>query len=225
MNNNIFVPGIKRLEAQLAAVKPSDKSAAKPGDPTLAAASSSEPMIDGAGMMAMQNSYYSPDNAKLSDAAREAQKKQILDEANYFGIPEKQQREYQKSREQTMRNWLRAAEMPSPAPNGHYLRLFGQSDRETIENSNNEASVPQALALMNSELLPQILQKYSALGLTIAKAQYPDDKLEAAYVTLFSRKPSKAEKEAWNKAQDKGMTQIEDLIFAMMNTQQFIFIQ
>ena len=44
---------------------------------------------------------------------------------------------------------MRAAEIESPAPRGHYLREFGQSDREMIENSNSDASVPQALALMN----------------------------------------------------------------------------
>ena len=53
-----------------------------------------------------------------------------------------------------------------------------------------------------------------------------DEQLEAAYVTLFSRKPTANEKAVWGKAQDNGQTtQIEDLIFALMNTQQFIFIQ
>ncbi len=223
VNNNIFVPGIKRLEAQQASLKPGEKATGKPGDPVIAAAGGE--MMNGETMMnAMQS--YAPNDGKPSEAVREAQQKQILDEARYFGIPEKQQKDYARSRERTMREWLRASEMNSPAPNGHYLRLFGQSDRETIENTNSDATVPQALALMNSDLLPKILDKHSALGLILARAQYPDEQLEAAYITLFSRKPTANEKAAWSKAQDNGQTtQIEDLIFALMNTQQFIFIQ
>jgi hypothetical protein len=113
----------------------------------------------------------------------------------------------------------------SPAPRGHYLREFGQSDRETIENANNEASVPQALALMNGQLLPQILSKYSQLMLTLSRAPYPDDKVDAAYMTLLSRKPTSKEKATWLKAQDSNLTSMEDLVFSLLNTQQFIFIQ
>ena len=37
---------------------------------------------------------------------------------------------------------VRAAELPSPAPNGHFLRMFGQSDRDTIENASVQPTVP-----------------------------------------------------------------------------------
>ncbi len=46
----------------------------------------------------------------------------------------------------------RASEIASPAPAGHFLREFGQSDRETIENANLEPAVTQALSLMNGFL-------------------------------------------------------------------------
>lgn len=149
----------------------------------------------------------------------------LTEEADFYGIPEKDRRNYYRDREGVNRNWLRAAELESPAPRGHYLREFGQSDRETIENANNEASVPQALAMMNGQLLPQILSKHSQLMLTVNKAQYPDDKVEAIYKTVLSRKPTTREKEAWLKAQDSGLTNMEDLVFSLLNTQQFIFIQ
>jgi hypothetical protein len=134
-------------------------------------------------------------------------------------------KDYFRARAEQSRNWLRSAEVESPAPRGHYLREFGQSDRETIENANNEASVPQALAMMNGQLLPQILSKYSQLMMTLSKAPYPDDKVDAAYTTLLSRKPTAKEKATWLKAQDSGLSSTEDLIFALLNTQQFIFIQ
>lgn len=158
----------------------------------------------------------------VSDKIRAA----YAEEADFFDITnEKERRAYISTREQISRNTLRAAELESPAPRGHYLREFGQSDRETIENANNEASVPQALAMMNGSLLPQITSPFSQLMLTVRKAQYPDDKVEAAYMTILSRKPTAKEKEAWLKAQESGLSGMDDLVFALLNTQQFIFIQ
>jgi hypothetical protein len=162
------------------------------------------------------------DEIKAEQDAREAVWKE---EAAFFNVPDKELKFYLRSRSDQVRNWLRSAEIESPAPRGHYLREFGQSDRETIENANHEASVPQALAMMNGQLLPQILGRYSQLMLTVSKAQYPDDKVEAVYETILSRKPTAHEKEVWLKAQDGGLTSVEDLIYALLNTQQFIFIQ
>jgi hypothetical protein len=79
--------------------------------------------------------------------------------------------------------------------------------------------------MMNGSLLPQLLDRFSQLMLTMRKAQYPDDKVEAAYMTILSRKPSTNEKAAWLKAQDNGLQDIQDLVFSLLNTQQFIFIQ
>ena len=159
-------------------------------------------------------------------AAADAREATYKEEAQFFGITDpKELKSFFRSREEQGRSWLRAAEVESPAPRGHYLREFGQSDRETIENANNEASVPQALAMMNGQLLPQIISKYSQLMLTVSKAQYPDDKVEAAYMTLLTRKPTAREKQVWLEAQDKGLSSMEDLIFSLLNTQQFIFIQ
>ncbi|MCP4850101.1 MAG: DUF1549 domain-containing protein, partial [Verrucomicrobiaceae bacterium] len=37
-----------------------------------------------------------------------------------------------------LRNYVRASEIVSPAPDGHFLRIFGQSDRTLIENANDK---------------------------------------------------------------------------------------
>lgn len=63
-----------------------------------------------------------------------------------------------------------------------------------IENSNSDASVPQALALMNGELMPQILHRYSQLMLTVGRAHSADEKIDAAYMAVLSRKPTAREK-------------------------------
>jgi hypothetical protein len=170
------------------------------------------------------------DRPKKSDeeqkAEREQQIKAYTEEAQYFGINDpKTQKNYFKYRSEQMRNWLRSAEIDSPAPRGHYLREFGQSDRETVENANREASVPQALAMMNGSLLPEMLGNFSQLMLSVSRAKYPDDQVNAIYMTLLSRKPTAKEKEAWLQSQDKGLNDVKDLIYALLNTQQFIFIQ
>lgn len=129
---------------------------------------------------------------------------------------------YLKSRRAQAKDWPRAAELDSPAPRGHYLREFGQSDRDLIENANSEASMPQALVLMNSELFEAILKPHTQLRLNLAAAKYPDDQLAAIYLTLLSRLPTEAEKTAWAKS---GLSSPEDLVFALINTQQFIFVR
>jgi hypothetical protein len=56
---------------------------------------------------------------------------------------------------------LRAADLRSPAPNGHFLREFGQSDRELVENANEGASVGQALMLLNGKTFTHLMNRYT----------------------------------------------------------------
>ena len=82
--------------------------------------------------------------------------------------------------------------------------------------------MPQALVLMNSELFQSILKPHTQLSLNLAGAKDPDDQLVAIYLTLLSSQPTAAEKDAWTRS---GLTNPEDLIYALLNTQQFIFIK
>jgi hypothetical protein len=234
VNDNIYVPAVMKLAAKVNGdAKPAPAKESGKEDPVVAQNDSSMMMN---GMMGGGASNYERIKVKGYDlsektpeqqaAERAAQEAVYREEAEFYGITDvKQQRDYLNFRRGITRNWLRSAELPSPAPRGHYLREFGQSDRETIENANYDASVPQVLALMNSQLLPQVLERYSQLMLTVNKAPYPDDKVDAIYMTLLSRKPTTAEKEKWIKAQEKGLTDFEDLVYALINTQQFVFIQ
>lgn len=165
--------------------------------------------------------YQPPDR----NAETAAQTQLFLADAVRVGIPPPQHDVYVKHRQSMMRLWPRAAEIDSPAPAGHPLREFGQSDREFVENANHDASVPQALVLINGQMLPNILNSWSQVMLAVKQARYPDDKIEAVYITLLSRKPTAEEMAAWAKAQSQGLNTIQDLLYALLNSQQFIFIQ
>jgi hypothetical protein len=153
-------------------------------------------------------------------AAADARDAVFRDEAKRLGVTDTAA--FLNARREQARDWPRAADLDSPAPRGHYLREFGQSDRDLIDNANFDASMPQALVLMNSELFASILKPHTQLRLNLAAAKYPDEQITAVYLTLLSRLPTAAEKAAWTKS---GLTSIEDLVFALINTQQFIFVR
>lgn len=133
-----------------------------------------------------------------------------------------------KNRQQV--KWLthirRASELPSPAPHGHLLEIFGQSDRMLIENSDDGGNVLQALFLMNSPQINGMFTHKSAPVIEARLAQTPVEKLETLYIGFLARKPTEAEMEAllpyFVENPEKAR---ERIIWAMLNTQQFIFIQ
>ncbi|HYF35766.1 MAG TPA: DUF1553 domain-containing protein, partial [Prosthecobacter sp.] len=148
----------------------------------------------------------------------------FLAEAKLKGFSAAHQETYVQYRRNMMRLWPRAAELDSPAPPGHPLREFGQSDRESVDNANDSASVPQALVLMNSQMMPNILNSWSQLMLAVNRTPKTEDQVSTIHLTLLSRHPTPVERAAWTTAQANGLTK-EDLIYALLNTQQFIFVR
>jgi hypothetical protein len=221
----VIIPGQKKLFEKVTG-KPFETIAYEPNrEVPVQAAPSAGMQAAGA---ANDEHTIAPEDGKIKTTKAEAAEAEIKawsEEAMYYAIPRKQWRDYFRSRARQARQWLRAAEIESPAPRGHFLREFGQSDREFIENSNSEASVPQALALMNGELLPQIVDRHSQLMLTVGRARSADEKIDAAYMAVLSRKPTAREKDLCLQAQDKSLSTVEDLIYALINTRQFIFNQ
>jgi len=118
----------------------------------------------------------------------------------------------------------RASEMPSPAPPGHFLREFGQSDRELVNNSSDQASVTQALALLNGPSLSAVTNKYSVLARDMVGHPF-NERLEIIYQTMLSRAPTPAErdifKEAW--AADPESGSVTGIVWTLLNTRQFLF--
>ena len=46
----------------------------------------------------------------------------------------------------------RASELESPAPKGHVLQIFGQSDRDLLDSATREANATQVLSMMNGQV-------------------------------------------------------------------------
>lgn len=123
--------------------------------------------------------------------------------------------------------WVsRAADIRSPAPNGHFLRQFGQSDRELVENGNKDASVMQALMMMNGGLFRNLQSPYSVVSRAVKDATDPDSIIDTIYLSTMSRRATPEEKEvlrpiaAGDRAEARG-----DVLWTVLNTRQFFFIQ
>jgi hypothetical protein len=120
----------------------------------------------------------------------------------------------------------RASELPSPARPGHFLRTFGQSDREVIDNSSDDASVPQALTLLNGPLVETITSPLSLLNQQLAKAGAPDQKVTLLYEALLSRRPTNNERAVLDSVvRERGDKALPDITHALLTGSQFLFIQ
>ncbi|NNE92833.1 MAG: DUF1549 domain-containing protein [Verrucomicrobiales bacterium] len=172
-------------------------------------------------------------NGRLTNSAfRELEKKEeelFVKDMKSAGLdPEdqKQRRGYVGFRKNVSQNFARAANLSSPAPPGHFLRQFGQSDRETIENAEQAASVPQALTMLNGPLFQTIVNQQTVLVREVEKANTTEEKIDAIYLSLLGRTPDQDEKEViLADAETRGDKLYQDVVFALMNTQEFYFVQ
>ena len=120
----------------------------------------------------------------------------------------------------------RASELESPARRGHFLREFGQSDREVIENASSHASVPQALNLLNSTIVEALTNQFAVFGSRVHSAGDPEEKTRMIFQAMLTREPNEREMElAMNEIEQHGDSAYEGLVWALLNTQQFIFVQ
>ncbi len=124
-------------------------------------------------------------------------------------------------------NFRRASELPSPAPAKHLLREFGQSDRETIENANTDPAVTQVLRLMNGFVDNTIGKDVnSVLTRNVLYAENENEAIEAVYLTMLSRKPTRAEVKLWrNDFRTDKKTAYTDLVWTLINSNEFIFVR
>ncbi|NRA38927.1 MAG: DUF1549 domain-containing protein [Planctomycetes bacterium] len=124
------------------------------------------------------------------------------------------------------KDMYRASELQAPMNPGHFLRQFGQSDREQIDNSNNSASVTQVLAMLNGFTQKQILNGRSVLMKNIKKAKTVDDRVNTIFLSILGRYPHVDEMRLAEWGVSKfNSAYYTDLASALVNTREFIFVQ
>jgi len=135
-------------------------------------------------------------------------------------------REDIKSYQKIVAGMARASELPSPAKRGHFLRDFGQSDREVIENAAEGASVPQALNLLNGPIVDSLTNRFSTFGRRIHAAGDVDEKAHMIFQAMLTRKPTDEELNLVRaEVEANGEEAYEGIVWALLNTQQFLFVE
>ncbi len=123
------------------------------------------------------------------------------------------------------KDWLRAAELPQPVAPGHFLRVFGQSDRELIENATSGPAVTQALFLMNGPFESALFKAGSPLSAALEKATDEASRVRACYLSILSRSPDLDELKLGTaylvRYGDEGL---HDLVWSLINANEFLFL-
>lgn len=119
----------------------------------------------------------------------------------------------------------RASTLEQPAPNGHFLIDFGQSPRNLIDGSIKSGSVPQVLMMMNGKAQQMLTSSDSLIFRTMEKVKSPPEKVEVLFASILSRRPTLAEKDIAKRALSNGEDGYANMIWALINTREFIFIQ
>jgi len=133
-----------------------------------------------------------------------------------------------RGRERLRANYVsRASDLPSPAPDGHFLRQFGQSNRDLISASHEDANVPQLLNLLNGFVEERLLnQTQAVLRREMIRARVPAKQINTAYVGVLSREPSAEERDMWLRIMRGDPRQgTKDLIWTLLNTHEFLFVR
>ncbi|MCH1410132.1 MAG: DUF1549 and DUF1553 domain-containing protein [Verrucomicrobiales bacterium] len=159
--------------------------------------------------------------ARDKEARERMVKNGKLDRSDIEGM-----REDIKTYQKMVAGMARASELPSPAKRGHFLRDFGQSDREVIENAAEGASVPQALNLLNGPIVDSLTNRFSTFGRRVHAAGDVDEKARMIFQAMLTREPTDEELNLVRvEVEANGGEAYEGIVWALLNTQQFLFVE
>ena len=116
--------------------------------------------------------------------------------------------------------------MPQPLPEGHFIRQFGQSDRDIISDSHTEGTVPQLLTMFNGPVTHMMLERGSVIYNEVTDLKVIDDQLDVIFLSLLSRVPTDREVAAAKREiRAAGPAGYGNVIWALLNTREFLFVQ
>ena len=114
--------------------------------------------------------------------------------------------------------------MNQPARDDHFLRMFGQSSREIVNDSSREGSIPQTLMLMNGEVQFMLSDRQSQAYQKLRESGGFEPAVQFLFLSFFGRPPSPDEQAAIKDALEQGMKK-DDLTWALFNSTEFLFVQ
>ncbi len=122
----------------------------------------------------------------------------------------------------------RASELPAPVPADHFLRQFGQGNRETINAAQQEATVPQILAMFNGPITHVMLEAGSAIVDNVLAIDNTKDRISAIFVSVLTRQPNSVDRRI--AASELSKTRLDgvgygNIIWGLLNTREFLFVQ
>lgn len=119
----------------------------------------------------------------------------------------------------------RASELSQPAPASHFLRSWGQGDRSLVDGSSDNGSIPQILTMINGPFTQMLVKPDSLIFKTTGSERGTGDKMDKIYLSILSRYPQGREKAICARAIRSDDEGYGDLIWALVNTREFIFIR
>ncbi|MFM8634901.1 MAG: DUF1549 domain-containing protein [Planctomycetia bacterium] len=150
----------------------------------------------------------------------------VIDSLRKIGSLDRLRRDLEKPHTYKGTLLARASELPSPLPANHFLRMFGQSDRELIAASSTQGSVPQVLFMFNGQISHMLLEKNSTIYNTIVRTKTVPEGVEAVFLTILAREPSPEEMAAAIKeVKADGPAGYGNVVWSLINTREFLFIQ
>lgn len=152
----------------------------------------------------------------------------IYDHSKELGSPEIKKSRDARNKPYSYKGLLlvRASELPNPQPPGHFLRQFGQSDREAIEVSSEDGSVPQVLQMFNGPITHMLLEPESLMYKTVTAEKSSEAKVEVIFQSILARRPTPPERQAaLAEIKAHGDAGYGNVIWALVNTREFLFVQ
>lgn len=116
----------------------------------------------------------------------------------------------------------RASELPQPTPDGHFLRMFGQGNRDFIGDAWSASTVPQALLMLNSSFFDHVARSGSPLADSLRSANNIRDAARAVFLAVLSREPTKEEIDACQETLGETRN-AKALARMLLSTAEFVF--
>jgi hypothetical protein len=118
----------------------------------------------------------------------------------------------------------RASELRQPEQESHFLRVFGQSSRDLVDDGSREGNIPQTLVLMNGDIQELITSRKARVLRNASARRSAKEQVESLYEDFFSRPPTSKESSRVVQALKDGMS-LDDLVWVLFNTPEFLFVQ